>query len=338
MGNGLGNSFARERRWKCGFTLVELLVVIGIISLLTGILLPSLSTAKELARQSVCMVHLRGASKGMMLYATEHAMWLPGPNTSGAELSKSSSTTPVGSGDTDPSEPIANVDWASPALGNSLGLPRDKQERLTAIFNTELRCPSNDEFYDYQFPWASFSDEAIQSFSHCSYAATLAFHLLPGNGDIQVPQNGYDFIGTAGDVEVENYLQRPDGYLPHLTRMGESLSGKAMFIEGTRAVASDGLISFDARQRAWKGGNFMLLGPPTPHEKDPFYREENARKYGYRHNNETMNVALFDGHVESVNMNSDEALDMNRYFPSGWVIKNAGETLDPNDSDGDIIR
>jgi prepilin-type N-terminal cleavage/methylation domain-containing protein len=68
--------WTRERHTKRkGFTLIELLVVIAIIALLVSILIPSLTKAKNLAKQVVCQTNLHDVYMGHSFYAEDNNDW-----------------------------------------------------------------------------------------------------------------------------------------------------------------------------------------------------------------------------------------------------------------------
>ncbi|MEA2736421.1 MAG: hypothetical protein QOE14_2872 [Humisphaera sp.] len=67
-----------RRLRRChAFTLVELLVVIGIIAILVGILLPTLSRARESANKTACLSNMRELGNAFRLYAAGNKDAIP---------------------------------------------------------------------------------------------------------------------------------------------------------------------------------------------------------------------------------------------------------------------
>jgi prepilin-type N-terminal cleavage/methylation domain-containing protein/prepilin-type processing-associated H-X9-DG protein len=68
----LSKAHRNSGRQSAGFTLVELLVVIAVIALLMGMLLPSLKSARDRAKQTVCSARLKQWGVAFGCYAAEN--------------------------------------------------------------------------------------------------------------------------------------------------------------------------------------------------------------------------------------------------------------------------
>ncbi|HEY8666752.1 MAG TPA: type II secretion system protein [Tepidisphaeraceae bacterium] len=78
-GPGAARFFAPQRRGggRGAFTLVELLVVIGIIAVLVAMLLPSLAKAREAANRTACLSNLRQVHLAFAMYAGQNRDQVP---------------------------------------------------------------------------------------------------------------------------------------------------------------------------------------------------------------------------------------------------------------------
>jgi len=70
-------SMINEKRRFYSFTLVELLLVIGIIALLAVLLMPSLGKARNKAKEVVCLSNIKQIGINTLIYANDYSGWGP---------------------------------------------------------------------------------------------------------------------------------------------------------------------------------------------------------------------------------------------------------------------
>jgi prepilin-type N-terminal cleavage/methylation domain-containing protein len=139
------------------FTLVELLVVIGIIAVLIGILLPALSKARKNAQMTVCMSNQKQLVTALLMYCNDNRGGFPGGPGGYKVNGVLKYTVSLASWDTDARNPYScNQDenngpiWLAKYVGNSKKIPG---------------CPAEPEVKDqgygsltnrsnYWYPWS----------------------------------------------------------------------------------------------------------------------------------------------------------------------------------------
>jgi prepilin-type processing-associated H-X9-DG protein/prepilin-type N-terminal cleavage/methylation domain-containing protein len=289
---------AVSRRKAVGFTLVELLVVIGIIALLISILLPSLNRARASANSLQCLSMLRQYGMADLTYVNANRGWhLPGYW-----------------GDRSAGSPAYqyNRTWTGLyEFRKAMGLPiindRDTANKGHILFNyvtTKWYCPA--------------ATTRVESFY-----APMNLYLLPLHYSYGMNVEGVDT--DAGGSSLD--LVRAPQANPALNTPSSPYGSFAGFRSGQvkrpaeKLFMADGLyivinMQGSGPRPGWKGkeSNYDFTKEITNNGQNGF---DTTRTTAWRHRG-SANVLFFDGHAAS--LRKDEIYDTDR--STGKIIGN----------------
>jgi prepilin-type N-terminal cleavage/methylation domain-containing protein len=168
-------------RQHAGFTLVELLVVIGIIALLISMLLPALNRARDAAGRTVCMSNLRQLGVAMQAYLTDNGGHQPLLGMSRDEIRGKDYLYPSALAVYIGQKDIANAGLTH--AGNmSVGRTQAYMKRVAdgTMMRTIMFCPQENYWYEGPdpstftnvIPWTNPFNTTIK---FTSYASTVAW-------------------------------------------------------------------------------------------------------------------------------------------------------------------
>jgi prepilin-type N-terminal cleavage/methylation domain-containing protein/prepilin-type processing-associated H-X9-DG protein len=299
-----------EQASRRGFTLTELLVVIGIIAALIAVLLPALTRARQASNRVACMENLRSIGQAITMYAGQWHGSLPeglspdGNDTWVSLLAYNMSWETVSTH----LQPVGTGVNAQPGMGSA-----DMNKNLSVFLcpdanpfsptpTSDYSChpmlmPSMTETYGTAKN--AFPESSLQNTTRLPYKITK----IPNPTDIVLIFDGSQAMGGDGAANPEG-KNIDDNRISNVDKLNPTNPGVTFLIAGYNPAGQ----VVDLGQSV--DGGLNLDGPPTT----------NNANVRWRHMGNTMaNFLYVDGHCDSLHYNSEfntELLRSNVYIPA----------------------
>ena len=159
---------------KRAFTLLELLVVIGILAMLAGLLLPAISRGKESARSTACLSNLHQIGIALQLYVSDRQNHMP-----------------------------VMFDWSADQAANTNGPPMNQVLAREAGNTNVFRCPS-DRGGLFAATGCSYSWNVLLNGQDADHPRLLGMSFDAGHIPMAFDKEG--FHRARGPSKAVNYL------------------------------------------------------------------------------------------------------------------------------------
>jgi prepilin-type N-terminal cleavage/methylation domain-containing protein/prepilin-type processing-associated H-X9-DG protein len=257
------------------FTLVELLVVIGIIAMLVAILLPALNRAREKANMIKCLGNQRQIGQAYLMHAAEHRNYVP---TAGLIHQPEWNATPAGMRDR------AMVKYLYYTDGGVLR-PLPMPAALAPYFGQSLRTDSRQNLErDLD------SGPARELFT----CPTQAREGITYYGSMLTD-------GSSPSVNIwSSYIfnEEPLGF----ARYGTYVRGQGNL--NRLRGAADVMMLGDGKPRGGQGGWLVIYatqnGTTISHAATNTFGSGDASNFDFKRHQSRMNIVFMDGHAETV--------------------------------------